>query len=124
MKIYILIFLLIACDAIPVDLVNNNVKPLETANIDNEQPTEEHEIKNENNVATTTSTATAEKESTTETDDKETSTEAEDKKSAKPYEWCPERSECKKGDVSCILCYGNEAFNTYPCRGFKNLEML
>ncbi len=124
MKIYILTFLLIVCDAIPVDKVYNNLKPLETGYFDNEQPTGENKIKNENNVATTTSTTTAEKESSTETDDKETSTEAEDKKSATPYDWCPERSVCKKGDVSCILCYGNEAFNAYPCRGFKNLEML
>ena len=143
MKIYVFLFLLIAVQALPVEKVNDSEKPLETADIVNNQPTEEDKEKND--VDVTTAAAVDEKESTTENVDEEKSmkaedkkseesstenvdgeksTKTEDKKSSKPYDWCPERSECKKGDLPCILCYGNEAFNVYPCRGFKKLETV
>ena len=119
MKIYVFLFLLIAVQALPVEKVNDSEKPLETADIVNNQPTEEDKEKDDVDVST--AAAVDEKESTTENVDEEKSMKPEDKKSSKPYDWCPERSECKKGDLPCILCYGNEAFNVYPCRGFKNL---
>ena len=122
MKIYVFLFLLIAVKAIPVDKVNDSEKPTETADIVNNQPTEEDKTKND--VAITTAAAVDEKESTPENVHEEKSTKTKDEKSLKPYDWCPERSECKKGDLPCILCYGNEAFNVYPCRGFKKLEIV
>ena len=121
MKIYVFLFLLIAVQALPVEKVNDSEKPLETADIVNNQPTEEDKTKDDVDVSTA---AVDEKETTPENVDEEKSTKTKDEKSSKPYDWCPERSECKKGDLPCILCYGNEAFNVYPCRGFKQLEIV
>ena len=79
MKIYVFLFLLIRVQAIPVDKVNDSEKPLEMADIVNNQPTEEDKEKND--VDVTTAAAVDEKESTTENVDEEKSMKAEDKKS-------------------------------------------